>query len=953
MAQDINRPPTVPAGGNSLGLSRKSRGNRAPKLQRRGGIKPKAAPVAAYVRPPDPPRSNLHQLASALQNLSSDIAGAFKQQEEQQQRQDALRGQMAAYKENEQGYAEGVRQGLISPNESPAFLSHYKQTQGLIAGQKLQTGWAAEYSQWDGKDTGTDEQFDAFFQDYLQRNIDTNDPEMFAGMQGAIRQLQQNAYSKFSADRSKSLYKRSLQAHSASSGQIIDNRDAYVVEPTGEASPTGPDDADHSEIDTEALHGSLMLKREEALAVGVRASDLDKEHVDLVTAKALEYKDAELLGLLDKQIPGEDHTFSDTPYGRDQRLKAATVLERILIKDEQEEEDDGSGVVTLEAQRWLSDNPGKTLPDDIIRKGEKFDPLFRQKAIKWRQAFSSGEQQEDPQAILKLRTEIYQGAGIQAVNRAANLGIIKSPDTLKAMQGLAEHTTDKTRKEMLGGLAYKNAKAKIQQQFQLDALTGEQSLVSDDGIQAQHDLDMNLMEWRRANPKAEIAELEEAKIRIISATLQSVASISAPPSETPTPSARQAEDESMAKLAEYQEELRNQLDGEAKPGGEAEPLGEAKLEGQTQPEGGQPQPVDQQEDQQQSRIRDAKVKEWFETIADDPTLQLITQRATATGSTPEQVANIVMHERVADWYERALSDEAQQQIQQWAQRRDVELETAKIVGFVRSMKQAAAGTAPTQEQTRPSPTRARTIEEQGQSSIGGQATLDGQAQSEGQAALEGQSSSSPAPSIGGEAALDGDDIGQAVPLPERNPIRLGERASVSEDAEGNTIRTIPKKGGSPFDIALGMLGTHEVKHKATLQAFLKKFAGPNGNIDPSVIPWCAHFTNAVLGAGGYEGTGSGMARSFLESKSLTKVKKPVKGDVVVIQRGGKGSWKGHVGLFAGFTKKAKGKTQYVRVLGGNQSNKVSIKLIPASRVLGYRRPSLAKIKTAALQKNKE
>ena len=120
----------------------------------------------------------------------------------------------------------------------------------------------------------------------------------------------------------------------------------------------------------------------------------------------------------------------------------------------------------------------------------------------------------------------------------------------------------------------------------------------------------------------------------------------------------------------------------------------------------------------------------------------------------------------------------------------------------------------------------------------------------------------------------------------------------------------------------------ENTHRAELAAYI--------GVDPKRTEWCAAFVNAVL-------TESGIpnnilhkypyaARSFLEWG--VAVKEPTPGDLIIFPRGNI-SWQGHVGFYLSTT--IINNTEYYYILGGNQSNKVSIDLYRATRALGIRR----------------
>ena len=110
-------------------------------------------------------------------------------------------------------------------------------------------------------------------------------------------------------------------------------------------------------------------------------------------------------------------------------------------------------------------------------------------------------------------------------------------------------------------------------------------------------------------------------------------------------------------------------------------------------------------------------------------------------------------------------------------------------------------------------------------------------------------------------------------------------------------------------------------------------------VDPVRTEWCAAFINAVLHESGIQGSESVsdyplMARSFLTWG--VGVEEPMLGDIVVFPRGNVG-WQGHVGFYFGSINISG--IEYYKILGGNQDNKVSIDMFPASRAISVRRQS--------------
>ena len=94
--------------------------------------------------------------------------------------------------------------------------------------------------------------------------------------------------------------------------------------------------------------------------------------------------------------------------------------------------------------------------------------------------------------------------------------------------------------------------------------------------------------------------------------------------------------------------------------------------------------------------------------------------------------------------------------------------------------------------------------------------------------------------------------------------------------------------------------------------------------------WCGCFINWVALKCGCERSFKLDARSWL--KTGKEVAIPQLGDIGVLWRERITGWKGHVGLFAG--KDSKGN---IYILGGNQNNRVNIKLYKKERLLGYRK----------------
>ncbi|WDD91683.1 TIGR02594 family protein [Burkholderia sp. FERM BP-3421] len=96
------------------------------------------------------------------------------------------------------------------------------------------------------------------------------------------------------------------------------------------------------------------------------------------------------------------------------------------------------------------------------------------------------------------------------------------------------------------------------------------------------------------------------------------------------------------------------------------------------------------------------------------------------------------------------------------------------------------------------------------------------------------------------------------------------------------------------------------------------------------ISWCSSFVNWCLARAGIAGTGSALARSWLEwGRGLVE---PVYGCVVVLSRDDPASWKGHVGFYL------RQDNESLYLFGGNQLGEVRELAYPRAQLLAYRWP---------------
>lgn len=119
-------------------------------------------------------------------------------------------------------------------------------------------------------------------------------------------------------------------------------------------------------------------------------------------------------------------------------------------------------------------------------------------------------------------------------------------------------------------------------------------------------------------------------------------------------------------------------------------------------------------------------------------------------------------------------------------------------------------------------------------------------------------------------------------------------------------------------------------HNAKIVAYFADAGFPSIKDDETA--WCAAAVNAHLERSGVAGSKSLAARSF-EKWGVDCA--PKLGAIVVMWRGSRTGWQGHVGLYVRET------ATHVYVLGGNQGDALTVAAFRKTQVLGYRWPRAA------------
>jgi len=141
----------------------------------------------------------------------------------------------------------------------------------------------------------------------------------------------------------------------------------------------------------------------------------------------------------------------------------------------------------------------------------------------------------------------------------------------------------------------------------------------------------------------------------------------------------------------------------------------------------------------------------------------------------------------------------------------------------------------------------------------------------------------------------------------------------------------PSTAGTPYELAQSYVGTREIPGAEDNPLIVSWLRMAEPWVSDDETAWCSAFVGAMAELTGYETTGKLNARSWLEAGDGIELRDARPGDVAVFWRSSPASWKGHVGFFV------EQDGDKIKVLGGNQGNKVSIASYPRTRLLGVRR----------------
>ncbi len=472
-----------------------------------------AAPVDTYVRPADPTPSPLHQLAEGLAAFDSGLGGFLQKRRKEKHDADYQKGLAEAYRDQGPALEEGVRRGLIPPQESPRFMEGLRAGQGNLAGIRLRSQFRREFLQWEGRSDGDPEAFGSFLRDFITRNVPENsDPHYLKGILPHIDTLTEESYGQFTKDTSTALYGEGLKTDSAALTEAI-----RAHEEDGETSPSG--------IDYEAIWTHALSIRDEALRRGTLHADIDGYLVETILLNAERASDDGLLALLDRTLPGQEHPLS---FGLEVQKKRDTTADRIAsakarhevdtAKQRKEAEEKLAGQVYAEIAAIWSKDIRENIPEAVVEDLSRIDPMARSKLVDLRKKMAEADGIEDKATIARIFADIHEGtASKRDIMAHFERGAIRSTETLNQ----ALDRVDRIEKDHAQGTGILSDATLRKWHTLLESLTGSDPVnpfsgagLTEEGLEAVHDMNMMVLEWEANNPDASFVERQEAINRI-------------------------------------------------------------------------------------------------------------------------------------------------------------------------------------------------------------------------------------------------------------------------------------------------------------------------------------------------------------------------------------------------------------------------------------------------------
>ena len=347
-------------------------------------------------------------LARGLSQLDAGLGSFMQERQAKQDAADKAQGDADFYKNNQEGYAQGVASGTIPASQSPAYVAAYKGAQGSLAGDTLQQQFQAAYDNWPGKGQvgGDPDAYSKFTQDFFARNIGTTDPAVLAGLMPKVHAIAQEG-----------LRQHIVDQHNAVVTGYSDTQSALVANTIGAA--VGYANSSGNPVDPGWVATQVGAAYDDAVSKGVPTEQAQKNAIEQITAAAelnKAHHGDEILKALDQPMGSTGIVLSQTPYGTAKKVAATDTLDtfartQVLQASEAQKAADkvAAAQATTNILTFMAQNPGQDVPEGMITSNEYLIPDLREKVASWHDTLAKAGGTSDPQAIMNLQGTSWTG----------------------------------------------------------------------------------------------------------------------------------------------------------------------------------------------------------------------------------------------------------------------------------------------------------------------------------------------------------------------------------------------------------------------------------------------------------------------------------------------------------------------------------------------------------------
>lgn len=486
-------------------------------------VRPVASPVNVFAPAVQQvvqtaPESPLMQLAGSLRGFDNGLdrflSARMDQQERQKAEQDRKQRVKAVedfYKREPMSTADAVRKGLIPPDASPAYMEASREQEGSVKGRQLVSEIDDSYNQWDGRQTASPQEFTKWYSDQVRSKVQgIDDVKVLEGMLPHIEKSRLILAETHSKERSAAVTQTTLDNASAEVNQILD--DNLKSDPTG------------TKFDAKAVAANIENVSTKLSAVGVRGADLNKVVVDVVTQRAVDTNNPDLLDVLIQRRQDGTRGAGETRYGRQEIAQArdkifsqAVRLDNLTHAREERSRKESAGIATRKVIDILAKDPTADIPPEVVEFGKAADPEFVEKIEKLRGTFATGQGREDPQRAREAEIRIYKSeTPFDTAVQEIEAGNIKNPISAGR---LLDRTSAIQRSRGRGEASILRMPVVNRYRDLIErTLVGPDDPLNIDGYTqsnyATSDMEARLAEWEAKNPGASAGERIQAAERI-------------------------------------------------------------------------------------------------------------------------------------------------------------------------------------------------------------------------------------------------------------------------------------------------------------------------------------------------------------------------------------------------------------------------------------------------------